>query len=146
MTMSSRFATEQDWPAIERLLNESALPIDGAHDHLHGFVVIEQGGAIVGCGALERYGSQALLRSIVVAPRLRGTRMGERIVRDLLETARAQNIETVVLLTTTAADWFPRFGFRPITRQAVPPELTQSLEFRGACPETAIVMSVNMRR
>ncbi len=144
--MSNRIATEADWPAIERLLSESGLPLDGARDHLHGFVVVERDGEIGGCGALERYGSKALLRSVVVAPRLRGTRVGETIVRDLLDTARAQRIDTVVLLTTTAAEWFPRFGFQPIPRQSVPPELTQSLEFRGACPETAIVMSVNMRR
>lgn len=144
--MGNRFASEADWPAIETLLSESALPLDGAHDHLEGFVVVEKDGEIVGCGALERYGSKALLRSVVVAPQLRGTRMGERIVRDLLERARAESIDTVVLLTSTAADWFPRFGFRRIARQAVPTELTQSLEFRGACPETAIVMSVNMCR
>jgi amino-acid N-acetyltransferase len=144
--MANRFATEKDWPAIERLLSDAGLPLDGARDHLPGFVVIEDDAGIVGCGGLERYGSKALLRSVVVAPQLRGTRMGERLVRDLLEAARAQSIDTVVLLTTTAAGWFPRFGFRQITRQAVPPELTQSLEFRGACPDTAIVMSVNMRR
>ena len=142
----NRFATEQDWPAIERLLSDAGLPLDGARDHLHGFVVVEDDGGIVGCGALERYGSKALLRSVVIAPQLRGTKMGERLVRDLLDSARSQKVDTVVLLTTTAAGWFPRFGFQQITRQAVPPELTQSLEFRGACPETAIVMSVNMRR
>ena len=142
----NRFATEKDWPAIERLISDAGLPLDGARDHLDGFVVVEDHGAIVGCGALERYGSTALLRSVVIASQLRGTRMGERLVRDLLDAARSQSIETVVLLTTTAARWFPRFGFQQITRQAVPPELTQSLEFQGACPETAVVMSVNMRR
>jgi amino-acid N-acetyltransferase len=146
MTIANRFANEADWPAIERLLSDSDLPLDGAHDHLQGFVVAEEGGDVVGCGALERYGSHALLRSVVVAPQLRGTRIGEGLVRDLLESARAQSIDTVVLLTTTAADWFRRFGFRQIIPEAVPPELTQSLEFRGACPDTAIVMSVNMRR
>lgn len=44
------------------------------------------------------------------------------------------------LLTTTAENYFPAFGFRPVDRSAVPTELMASPEFQGACPASAIVM------
>lgn len=57
-----RAATIHDWPAIERLLEQSKLPIDGAREHIAGFVVAENDGAIIGCAALEQYESFALSR------------------------------------------------------------------------------------
>jgi amino-acid N-acetyltransferase len=43
----------------------------------------------------------------------------------------------VALLTETADGWFPRFGFRPVPREALPAALSASAELRGACPATA---------
>ena len=58
----------------------------------------------------------------------------------VLGEARAQRIQDVTLLTTTAMDWFPRFGFTRINRADVNPALLVSEELRGACPATAVVM------
>jgi len=44
------------------------------------------------------------------------------------------------LLTTTAADFFPKFGFEPIARADVPASVQSSIEFTSACPATATVM------
>ncbi|MCI0572486.1 MAG: hypothetical protein L0Y66_17160 [Myxococcaceae bacterium] len=44
------------------------------------------------------------------------------------------------LLTTTAAESFPRFGFTHVDRSSLPPELHASEELRGACPASAVVM------
>ena len=46
----------------------------------------------------------------------------------------------VFLVTTTAAYWFTRFGFRRIDRDSVPGSILQSVEFQGACPTTAVIM------
>jgi amino-acid N-acetyltransferase len=54
-----RTATARDWSAIERLLTDSGLPLDGARDHISRFIVAEENGAIAGCAALERYGEIA---------------------------------------------------------------------------------------
>ena len=51
---------------------------------------------------------------------------------------------TVYLLTETAGDFFPRFGFRPTTRAAVPSAVQQSVEFREACPASAVVMRTEL--
>jgi len=45
------------------------------------------------------------------------------------------------LLTTTAADFFPRCGFRRIARADVAPAVQQSVEFTTACPSSALVMA-----
>lgn len=58
----------------------------------------------------------------------------------LLESARAEGLADVTLLTTTAADYFTRFGFHVIPRESAPEAVRASVEFREACPETATVM------
>ena len=138
-----RTANEKDWSGIERLLRDSALPLDGARDHISDFIVAEENGTVAGCAALERYGKIALLRSVAVDSALRGRRFGERMVEQLIAQARRDGIESLFLLTTTAAEWFPRFGFRAIERALAPSELSKSAEFRGACPATAVLMSLD---
>jgi amino-acid N-acetyltransferase len=139
-----RTATARDWSAIERLLTDSGLPLDGARDHIDRFIVAEENGAIAGCAALERYGEIALLRSVAVDSPVRGRRLGERLVSQLIAIARRDGIESLFLLTTTAAEWFPRFGFRSIERGLAPAGLSKSSEFRGACPATAVLMSLDL--
>jgi amino-acid N-acetyltransferase len=50
----------------------------------------------------------------------------------------------VFLLTTTAENFFPSFGFQRIERADVPTELEQSPELRGACPASATVMKLTL--
>jgi len=142
MKTSVRQATSADWPAIKQLLKSMDLPLDGARDHLDGFVVAEKDGAIVGCAALEKYPRVALLRSVAVDSSLRGRRIGEEMVSDLIARARRDGIQSLFLLTITAANWFPRFGFVQVDRAAAPEELSKSEEFRGACPESSVLMSL----
>ena len=59
-------------------------------------------------------------------------------------TARDAGARDVYLLTTTAEDYFPRFGFARTTREAVPPALKSSAEFTSACPESAAVMLLSL--
>ena len=67
-----RAATAGDWAAIERLLTDSGLPLDGARDHIERFIIAEENGSVAGCAALERYGKIALLRSVAVHSASRG--------------------------------------------------------------------------
>jgi amino-acid N-acetyltransferase len=62
------------------------------------------------------------------------------LVEALLEHAESDGVADVYLLTTTAEEYFPKFGFARTTRAAVPDAVKLSAEFRGACPDTAIVM------
>lgn len=140
LTMKIRNATNSDFPAVEQLLLSSRLPIEGVKENFSSFVVAEDAGTIAGAIGLERYGSAALLRSAVVSPANRGAGVGRQLVESLLQRAREDGIDEVYLLTTTAEKYFPRFGFARTTRAAVPETVKESAEFRGACPDTAVVM------
>jgi PAS domain-containing protein len=57
-----------------------------------------------------------------------------------LDLARSLGARAVYLLTTTAGDFFPRFGFTRVERADVPDDVKKSIEFRSACPSSALVM------
>lgn len=139
-----RPAAASDAAAVRDLLKASDLPLDGVPDTLEHFLVARSStdDALLGVIGLELQGDAALLRSAAVRADLRGTGVGAALVRALLDRAREQHVKTVVLLTTTAERWFPRFGFEPSTRDQVPEALKVSEEFRGACPASAHVMGL----
>jgi len=139
--MKLRSAKKSDLAAVEQLLGASDLPIDGVRDNFDNFVVAEEDGTIAGAVGLEKYGAFGLLRSAVVSPRYRSGGVGRQLVERLLARAEEAGVDEVYLLTTTAEDYFPKFGFSRTTRTAVPEAVKASAEFRGACPDTAIVMS-----
>ncbi len=139
-----RAAAADDWGAIEALLTEARLPLDGAQAHLASFVIGEADGAVVCAGALEHYGAVALLRSVVVSADRRGSGVGGLLYDELIAGARARGIDKLFLLTTTAAPYFARRGFAQAARDAVPTALQASREFQGACPASATLMSLSL--
>ena len=141
-TITIEAARKSDLPAVLALLERSGLPQDGLSKHLAATLVARDGDAIVGSAGLEVYGGAALLRSVAVDSALRG--QGQRLTRTALDLARQQGIATVYLLTETAGDFFPRFGFHRIERAAVDPAVQQSVEFKGACPASAQVLVASL--
>jgi L-amino acid N-acyltransferase YncA/predicted N-acetyltransferase YhbS len=135
-------AHPHDLPDLRALLEVSRLPADGLSEHIATTIVARDNGQAVGCAALELYGAAALLRSVAVIPALRGRRLGERLVRGALDLARQHGIATVYLLTETAIEFYPRFGFQPIQRAEVAPAVQQSVEFTSACPSSAQAMKL----
>ncbi len=143
MNWTFRPAAPDDWTHIAALLTSVHLPLDGAQEHLDSFLAAFRADTLAGVAGLERYGSVGLLRSVAVAER--GTGLGLELVRRLLDRAAADGLTHVVLLTTTAADYFPRFGFRRILRQDVPLAVQESVEFKSACPASAVVMELALQ-
>src|SRR2546426_6485694 len=92
-------ATSADLPALLELLGQSALPTAGLADHLDTTLVAREAGHVVGSAALELYGTTALLRSVAVAPRLRGRGVGQELHPHAPAPARRRQIPTVYLLT-----------------------------------------------
>ncbi len=135
-----REATGSDRMAVERLLLANALPLAGVPATLHGFFVAQVSGEIVGAIGLERWGNFGLLRSAAVDAHWRGKAIGRQLVERIIDDAAAHRLHALYLLTTTAERYFPAFGFAEVSRDAVPAEIRSSVEFRGACPETAIAM------
>lgn len=143
--MQLRPAAVADIPRIELLLRENDLPTVGIRDSIAGFVVALEGAVLVGAIGIEPCGpNYGLLRSAVVAERWRGKGVGRKLVERVIGDARARGVEGLYLLTTTAEDYFPLFGFSRTTRDQVPERVRATEEFRGACPETATVMTLDL--
>ncbi|XXF77934.1 arsenic resistance N-acetyltransferase ArsN2 [Myxococcaceae bacterium GXIMD 01537] len=140
MTVTFRPARPEDLRAVEALLSDAGLPRQGVAAHLTHFVVAERAGVLVAAAGVERYETSGLLRSVVVDAAQKGIGVGAALVRRLIEKADAEGLHALFLLTTTAADYFPRFGFARIDRAQLPGELHASEELRGACPASAVVM------
>jgi amino-acid N-acetyltransferase len=138
-------ATPEDAGAILELLRANALPVDGLLDHLATALVARSLARVVGSAALEVYDDGALLRSVAVDATLRGHGVGHRLTAAALDLAGTLRVPAVYLLTVTAEGYFPRFAFRHISRDEVPRGVQQSVEFRSACPSTAIVMMKALR-
>jgi amino-acid N-acetyltransferase len=132
-------AKPADRAAIETLLVAADLPLTGLELAIATAVVARDGEAIVGCAAIEPYGSAGLLRSVAVTEALRGSGLGRRLVVEAEAFAAKSGIETLFLLTETAEEWFPRLGYSASTRSTVPATLAASPEFTDACPESAAV-------
>ena len=107
-----------------------------------GYVLARDGNNVVGAMGIERYGDYGLLRSAVTVPAWRGRGVGQALTRERIDWARSQRLKALYLLTTTAADFFSRFGFQRVERPAVPEPIRRSREFAHACPESAVVMTL----
>lgn len=135
-----RPAVAADQAEIERLLTALDLPVAGVHEWIGQFWLAESGGRVVGVAGVELYDDGALLRSVAVDPAWRSSGLGRTLVSRALDAARSSGLRDVFLLTTTAERYFPRLGFEGTTRERVPRGVQSSIEFREACPASAIVM------
>ena len=140
-------AVPADRPAIEALLTANGLPLAGLERAAEtALVARDAGGAIIGCAAIEPYGGAGLLRSVCVAEGERATGLGRRLVAEAESLAVSAGIAELYLLTETAAAWFPRLGYEPRPRAAVPAALAASPEFTGACPDSAVLLCKRLTR
>jgi amino-acid N-acetyltransferase len=141
-----RNARPGDLDAARALLRDCDLPMDGLEDQFGpAYSVGEVEGKIIGLAGVETHGPDGLLRSAAVAPVWRGKGIGEALTRDRIAWARRLGLRGLYLLTTTARDWFPRFGFSAAERDRAPEAIRASREFAGACPASATCMYLDLQ-
>lgn len=133
-------ANTSDLAEVEKLLQRSNLPTEGMVEVADTLVVAHAGKQVVGSAGLEVYDEVALLRSVAVYPSLRGTGLGQRLTEAALDKARRIGVRDLYLLTMTAGDFFPRFGFRRVARDAAPASVKASSQFTALCPDSALLM------
>jgi N-acetylglutamate synthase-like GNAT family acetyltransferase len=140
-------AAPNDLGDILGLLTAVGLPHEGVAEHLSGFLVARDGeGQLAGTIGLERHGSVGLLRSAAVAPGLQRSGLGSCLTSALLRRAEGDGIEKVVLLTTTARDFFARrFGFSEATRAQFDAQLSGSPEWRLPRCSSAVCMALDLK-
>ncbi len=89
--------------------------------HLSDFIVArEPGGRMLGCSAVHAYTPTVTeILSVSVLPSCQGRRIGQFLVEQALERARAQGAVRI-WLATSKPRYFSRFGFEPISRWDLP--------------------------
>lgn len=138
---SIRAANAADARGIRTLLVDSGLPVDDLDSAAIAFFVASDDRRVDGVVGVEAFGGAGLLRSLAVAPAQRGSGLGRALVATAESYARdAAGLRELVLLTTTAAAFFEAHGYARIAREAAPPAVQASAEFRSICPASATCM------
>jgi amino-acid N-acetyltransferase len=132
----------QPSPEVRALLSASQLPTsdlgDGATVRLFGCMADQHPCGVVG---LEIHGEVALLRSLAVADAQRGGGLGAALVAHAERYAAGRGVATVYLLTTTAAGFFMRLGYRHVPREDAPAAIAATSQFSGLCPASSAFMA-----
>ena len=111
-------------------------------ENIRDFIVVENEGEIVGCGALHLYGMHlAEVRSITVTKTSKGKGAGRVLIEALMKEAQKQSV-TCVCLFTRIPEFFFQFDFRIADRTALPDKIykdCQACPRLYACDEVAMV-------
>ena len=123
------------------LLQAQGLPVADITDaHLEDFFYVGSDGSPTGLVGLELYGTDALLRSLVVDESARSKGLGARLVNHAEQYAVLKSVQSIYLLTTTAESFFKPLGYERIDRSRAPPSIQQTREFANLCPSSSAFM------
>ena len=123
------------------LLQAEGLPVsDLTARHLEHFFFTGSDGSPTGLVGLEIYGSNALLRSLVVGKTVRTQGIGSALVQHAEDYALALQVRAIYLLTTTAESFFERLGYQRVERVQAPAPIQSTREFAALCPASSAFM------
>lgn len=132
---------QPDAAQVRRLADSAGLPTAdlSAADltHFFGCGPRDRPDGVVG---LELLGAEALLRSLAVDADARGFGSGRALVAAAEQHGRDSGVDSIFLLTTTAAGFFERLGYTRVDRDAAPPSIRHTREFGELCPASATFM------
>jgi amino-acid N-acetyltransferase len=127
--------------AAVALLQAEGLPASDLTDaQLEHFFFSGSDGSPTALVGLEIYGSDALLRSLVVSAKGRTRGTGSALVRHAESYSASRNVQTIYLLTTTAEAFFGRLGYQRIDRTVAPRSIQSTQEFASLCPASSAFM------
>ena len=135
-----RVLAPAELPAVRALLAASDLPTDDIDDASIWLVAAFDNDALVGVVGLQACGAVGLLRSLAVAPGHRDRGVAGALCERVFELARAREMESLWLLTTSAKDYFTRHGFEAVPRDEAPEAIRTTAQFTALCPSSAHVM------
>ena len=146
VTATLRQAAADDWPRILELLTSAGLPVGDLEPAAFvNFTVAADAGNVVGAVAVERYGAHGLLRSLVVDPDWRGHGLGRALTLAAERSAANSRLESLTLLTQTAAPLFRALGYQDLPRSQVPSKVLASAEFTHLCPTTSDCLTKSLK-
>jgi amino-acid N-acetyltransferase len=126
--------------AVRSLLTAAKLPATDLPDELEHFLACGPRAGPTGVVGLELYGHDALLRSLVVSPAMRGRGCGKALVDAAEAYARDAAVQRMFLLTETAEPFFASLGYFVASRDSAPDAIRGSTEFSSLCPASAAFM------
>jgi N-acetylglutamate synthase-like GNAT family acetyltransferase len=139
-------AQAADEQAIKRLLVAAGLPVeDVSATSLAHFLLLREGGEIVGVVGLDVAPGFALLRSLAVADSMRNRGLGDHLVRAVEALAAQRAIPELWLLTTTADRYFASRGYTVAQRAQAPAALREMPQFKSLCPSTSVLMTKRLQ-
>lgn len=141
-----RPAAAEDWPRVIALLTGAGLPTDDVRPESVGsFSVATDGSGVIGAVAVERRGVHGLLRSLVVDSAWRGQGIGRALVAAAEARAAAAQLDSLTLLTQTAAPLFRTLGYVDGPRDSAPKTVQASAEFAHLCPSSSVCLSKQLK-
>ena len=111
-------------------------------ENVRDFIVLEEAGQIVGCGALHLYGPHlAEIRSITVHRTWQKRGGGELLVQSLMSEARKHQVSCICLFTRSP-QFFSKLGFDVAQREDLPDKINKDCSVcprYHSCDEVAMV-------
>jgi amino-acid N-acetyltransferase len=111
-------------------------------ENVRDFIVLEEAGRIIGCGALHLYGPHlAEIRSITVDRDFQKRGGGELLVQSLMSEARKHQVSCICLFTRSP-QFFAKLGFDVALREDLPDKINKDCcvcPRYHACDEVAMV-------
>ena len=122
-------ATVDDIKPLSRLLKKENLPPDDIEKWIDHFLVLKDGNMTVGGVGLEIWGEIGLFRSFVIAEEYRSKGFGNKLYDTIMLKAKKMNLHSLVLLAKGTVDFFEKNGFSFISRDELPLEVKNSVQF-----------------
>lgn len=124
---------------IFSLLEKSTLTTEDITEKTleHFFVATNDQGDLLGVAGVECHGDYGLFRSLAVDSVHQHQGLGERLITAIEAHAFSEGVQELYLLTITAPDYFPKFGYQNCDRNLVPKAISNTMEFSSLCPAAA---------
>jgi len=127
--------------AVVALLQAQGLPVsDITDEHLQRFFFMGSEGSPTGLVGIEIYGTDGLIRSLVVAEKARARGIGSALVQHVEDYATSCRVSALYLLTTTAETFFEHRGYRRADRAQAPLAIQATAELASLCPASSTFM------
>lgn len=109
------------------------------------FRVIKRKQTVIACGSLEHFTDElAEIRSLMVAPDIKGGGLGRKIVDELIITARSRHVSRVMALTYVP-EFFHKLGFITVNKDIFPEKIwgicVNCYKFHN-CDEIAVLLKL----
>jgi amino-acid N-acetyltransferase len=141
--MEIRQISQNTFSKSLELLQKNNLPTEDISGATKLFAAADND-EVVGTIGIEFYKGAALLRSLVVTEAYQGKGLGRKLVEHIENFAKENGAKELILLTTTASDYFTKRAYQTIQRNNVPEELKKSSQYTSTCPSSAITMKKSL--